>query len=204
MRLEQQLQALEEFGFTLAPGVTIDDMLLVFDRKEYESKPFDVIFFTLGIELESEPWGRRYCRRIWNFDYECIYETGDYVRIVKELSAVAGKSDALRDVSDHVDLDGGTGWLKYSVAEVEQVWDVEIDNDWADPMVIAYVMGDLESDGRRFHGLDNGQATIICYLSDEQAEKLNRLSKGRWKPMVPEEGPKQRGGLMASLRKWFS
>ena len=203
MLLEKQLAALEEFDFTLEPSVTIDDLLYSGERSDFESPPFDLIFFVLSGEIEREPWGRRFCRRIWNLDYECIEEDGDYVRIVEELSAVAGRPDALQEVSEHFDVDGGSGWLKYVVGGVERVWDVKVDGDWADPTLIANVMGDLESGRRRFFGLDNGQAMIVCYLDGEQADKLNRLSKNRWSPMVPNEEEKANRGFLGMVRRWF-
>jgi hypothetical protein len=210
MQLEKQLQVLEEFGFTLEPGVTLDDLFYSSDREGYEAEPFDLIFFIMGVEIEREPWGRRFCKRIWNFDTECIEQTGDYVKIAQELCNVAGKPQALQAIADFVDVEAGTGWLKYKVGDVERYWDVEVDNDWADPMVVSYVMDDIETDGGRFYGKDNGQASIICYLTKEEAERLNGLSKGSWVPMVPDDleataeaAPRPRGGLMASLRNWF-
>lgn len=217
MKLEEQLQVLEEFGFTLEPGVSLDDLLYSFERQAYEAEPFDLIFFVMGIEIEREPWGRRFCKRIWNFDTECIEQTGDYVKIAQELCNVTGNRHALQAISDFVDLDGGTGWLKYKVGDVERYWDVEINDDWADPMVISYVMSDLEAVGGRFYGKDNGQASIICYLVEDDAARLNRLSSGAWLPMVVDGEPpvfegtpelaeaelKPISGLMASLRKWF-
>ncbi len=217
MQLEQQLQILEEFGFTLEPGVTIDHILYSFNREDYEEEPFDLILFTLGIEIEKEPWGRRYSKRIWNFDTECIWQTGDYAKIAQNLSDVAGKPHALQGITDFVDLNGKTGWLSYKVGDVQRCWQVKIDDDWADPMVTNYVMSDLETSEGRFYGRDNGQASILCYLTKKDAERLNVLCNRAWLPMTPNdldvalertpemvEAPfKPKGGLMASLRKWF-
>ena len=203
MRLEKQLEALEAFGFTLEPGVTIGDLLYSGERTDFESPPFDLIFFVLGSEIERRPWGRRFCRRIWNFDYECIEQEGDYVRIVEQLGEVAGKPDALSAVSDHIDLDSNVAWLKYNVNSLERVLDVAVDGDWADPETIAKVMGDLESDGQRFYGLDNGQAMIVCYLDGELAERLNQISRNRWVPMVPKAKEKAGHGVLAMIRGWF-
>jgi hypothetical protein len=79
MTLEKQLAELNRLGLNLADGVTIDDLLYSFGRQEYEKKPFDLILFVLGIEVERKPWGRPICSRVWNFDTECINGTGDYV-----------------------------------------------------------------------------------------------------------------------------
>lgn len=209
-RIEDQLSTLQEFGFTLEPDVSLDDLLYSFGREALESEPFDLIFFAFGVEVEREPWGRRFCRRIWNFDYECIEQDGDYVRIVEELSHVAGKAGTLHAVGDHVDLDGGSGWLKYRVGEVERHWNVTIDDDWADPEVVSHIMRDLQGDGGRFFGKDNGQATILCYLSDDQAVRLNRLCNGAWSPAASDDAAlpggvstEAKGGLLSSIRKWF-
>ncbi len=76
MTLEDQLAKLAELGLKPDEGITIDDMMYSFDRKEYEERPFDLILFALGIEVEREPWGRSMCSRVWNFDTECIQFDG--------------------------------------------------------------------------------------------------------------------------------
>ncbi len=53
---------------------------------------------------------------------------------------------------------------------------VTVDNDWADPETLAKIMSDIERDGFRFYGKDNGQATIWYYLDFDTAQKLNALS----------------------------
>src|SRR3984893_17149245 len=103
MTLEKQVAKLVELGLKLDHGVTIDDLLYSFGREKYEKRPFDLLLFVLGIEVERKPWGRSVCSRVWNFDTECIASTGDYVRIVKRLCIVAGQPDCLRDVDDLVD-----------------------------------------------------------------------------------------------------
>ena len=149
MKLEKQLAKLAELGLALDPGITIDDLLHSFDREEFEEEPFDLVLFALGIEVEREPWGRAVCSRAWNFDTECIHQTGDYVRIVKRLCRVAGEPDLLREVSDSVDLEKKDARLQYKVGDLERNWKVAVNNDWIDPETIAKIMGDIERDGRR-------------------------------------------------------
>lgn len=186
MTLEQQLDKLAELGFGLDDGATIDDVLYSFDRKEYEDQPFHLILFVLGIEIEREPWGRPICSRVWNFDTECIDSTGDYVEILKRLCQVAGQPDRLQDISDFVDLDGGTAWLKYKVDGIERDWPVEVADDWADMLTLGYVMNDIERGGYRFYFMDNGQAMVLFYLDVNTAAELNRLSNNALKPVLSE------------------
>jgi hypothetical protein len=70
--LEQQLEILVQLGFPLNDGVSDADLLHSWDRDEYETRPYDTLFLMLGSEIEREPWGRRVCDRVWNFDAECI------------------------------------------------------------------------------------------------------------------------------------
>lgn len=186
MTLEEQLAKLADLGFRLDSGVTIDDILYSFDRKDYEKQPFDLILFVLGIEVERAPWDRSVCRRVWDFDTECISATGDYVRIVKRLCQVADQPDCLEDVSDFVDIDAGKAWLRYKVNGTERYWPVEVNDDWADTLTLNYVMDDIERDGRRFYFKDNGQAMVLFYLDAGTAAELNRLSKNALKPVLAE------------------
>jgi len=57
MRLEEQLAKLADLGLKLDDGITVDDLLYSFGREDYEKRPFDLILFVLGIEVEREPWG---------------------------------------------------------------------------------------------------------------------------------------------------
>lgn len=184
MTLEEQLAKLSDLGLKLNDGVAVDDLLYSFGREDFEQQPFDLILFVLGIEVEREPWGRAVCSRVWNFDTECIVETGDYVGIVKRLCQIAGQPDRLEDVSDFVDMDSGKAWLKYKVDGKQRNWTVEVNGDWADTMAVNYVMGDVERDGRRFYFKDNGQAMVLFYLDPPTAAELNRLSNNALKPVL--------------------
>ena len=90
MTLEEQLSVLAELGLKLNEGISVDDMLYSFGREDYESNPFEMVLFVLGIEVEREPWGRAMCNRAWNFDTECITSTGDYVQVLHNLCRVPG------------------------------------------------------------------------------------------------------------------
>lgn len=175
--LEQQLATLATLGLTLDPGITTDDVLHSFGADSYEERPFDLVLFILGVEVEREPWGRSFCQRVWNFDTECIEGDGSYVRIAKRLCAVAGRPDAFTELRDHVDTEAGTGWIEYTVDGERRRWDVEVNDDWADSMVVAYMMGDLERDGQMFRAKDNGQAMVLFYLDDATARQLSELAQ---------------------------
>jgi hypothetical protein len=140
MKLETQLEKLAELGLSLNEGVTIDDLLYSsLDRSTFEDNPFDPILHALGIEVEREPWGRWMCDRVWNFDTECIYATGDYVNIVKRLCLLTGNTE-LVDINDFFDLEANSAWLEYTIDGRNQRHAIEINDDWADTLALTYVM----------------------------------------------------------------
>lgn len=186
MTLEEQLERLAACGINLNDGVTIDDVLYSFDRDSYESKPFDLLMFILGAEVEREPWGRPFCSRVWNFDTECIYQTGDYVKIVKRLCEVAGQPDLITNITDFVDVDSGKAWLKYTINGNNRSWPIEVNDDWADTLTLSYVIDDVERNGFRFYSKDNGQAMILYYLDATTAAEINRLSNNSLRPVNPD------------------
>ena len=61
MALEQQIETLAQLDLPLNDGVTVDDLLYSWERKEYENQPYDLVLFVLGSEVEREPWGRNIC-----------------------------------------------------------------------------------------------------------------------------------------------
>ncbi|MEL7068505.1 MAG: hypothetical protein AAGN15_07615 [Cyanobacteria bacterium J06581_3] len=176
MRLEQQIAVLSDLGLSLNQGVTIDDLLYSFPRKAYEKDPFELILFMLGAEVEREPWGRFVCARAYNLDMECINQTGDYVHIFTQLARVADATHRITHPQDFIDFETNQAWLKYVIDGRQRHWNIELCNDWADPMVIGYVMEDIEQNGCRFYAKDNSQASIWFYLDEATATTLNQLT----------------------------
>ncbi len=186
MTLEEQLRILGELGLCLNQGVTIDDLLYSFDRAVYEREPFGVLLFMLGAEVEREPWGRRICDRVWNFDTECITSTGDYSRIVKKLCALAGCDDRLQEIDDELSIEDGVCWLSYVCDGKERHWPIEVRDDWADTLTLCYVMADIEQAGQRFYSRDNGQAMVLFYLTEDRARAINALREHSLTPLVAD------------------
>lgn len=182
IKLEEQLDALAQLGLRLNEGVTVDDLLYSWDREEYERQPFDTLLFTLGCEVERRPWGRHVSDNAWNFDVECIEDTGDYVAIVGNLCRIAGISNLIRELKDFVDIEAGKAWLKYNIGGQIRYYDIPVDDDWADPDTVLAIMRDIERGGKRFYAKDNGQASIWFYLDEETADKINALTGNALSP----------------------
>jgi hypothetical protein len=182
--LEKQLQVLANAGITLNPGISVDDLLYSWDREEYESEPYNLLLFMMGSEVEREPWGRYISDRVWRFDTETISQSGDYTKIISRLCKVAGRHDYLTDVHDSIDFETGIGWVEYRVDGNLRKWEVEVNDDWVDSMVLSYIMDDIEDEQHRFYYQDNGQVMVLLYLTDESALLINDASGCLLQPVV--------------------
>lgn len=178
LSLENQLAALADIGVAVNPGVSVDDLLLSFPRARYEEKPYELVLFVLGIEIEREPWGRFISDIAWNLDVECIENVGDYVFILSQLARIANARERITHARDFVSLEAGNAWLSYELDGEPRKYTAQVNDDWADPAVLTAIMSDLASAGRDFYPVVDGQSATWFYLTKEQAMRLNRLTSG--------------------------
>lgn len=170
--LESQLATLADVGLKLDDGITVDDLLYSFGRDEYEQIPFDLILFAFGIEVEREPWGRAFCSRVWNFDTECINDTGDYAEILTRISRVAD-AEFITNIEDFVDIENNIAWVSYEIDGKSRKLNAVVNDDWADFSIVSTIMREIERGGRKFFSKDNGQAMILFYLTPADAITIN-------------------------------
>src|SRR5215212_3449729 len=82
--LEEQLAVLDSCGIRLHASLTIDHLLRVFDRQEYETEPFQLLLTVMGGEIgemideDSDPLFAYPSDNIWHLDTECIEDHGSY------------------------------------------------------------------------------------------------------------------------------
>lgn len=177
--LETQIEKLSEAGLVLAPGRTIDELLTSYPREEFEEgDPYGLILFMYGVEVEAEPGGRVFCERGWNFDMECLVEAGDYVRAFEDILRITGHPDLVTDMQDDFRIDAKTCEIRYSIRGRKRVLTAKVNHDWADPDVVGEYVRDIEAsltDGRCFWAADNGQSSVLFFLTDAEAGKVNAL-----------------------------
>lgn len=177
--------SLAGLGINLSTDVTIDDVLYSFSREQYETDPYSLLLFVYGIEIEREPWGRNFSKDVWNFDYEGVVEQGSYEFIVNRLTGLTGNSRVMVNVKDNLDLEQTHSTIEYTIAEEQKTIETLNDGDWADHSAILTIARDLESavnDGRMFWAIDNGQAKILLFVTDQAADQLNGYKEGLVEP----------------------
>lgn len=179
--LEDQIAALADAGLVLAPGRTIEELLQSWAREDYENDPWNLLLFMYGSEVEAEPWGRVFCERGWNFDMECLEQAGDYARAFQSIVRITGRPDLIADLSDDFDPDADTAVIRYTVKGEPRTLTARVDNDWADPEAVQAFVRDLEAaagGASRFWAADNGQASVLFFITKAEAAKINALSPG--------------------------
>ncbi|MEZ5970357.1 MAG: hypothetical protein R3C31_00940 [Hyphomonadaceae bacterium] len=178
--LETQIAALSDAGLTMAPGRSIEELFVSWPRADYEQDPYNLILFMYGSEVEAEPAGRWFCERGWNFDMECLSEAGDYAEAFGQIARITGQPQLVSDLSDNFDIDQSFCEIGYAINGRQRTLKARVDNDWADPEAATAFVRDLEAavgDGRRFWAADNGQASVLFFLTDAEAAKINALRK---------------------------
>ncbi len=179
--LEAQIEALKDAGLQMEPGRSVSELLGSWPRADYENDPYNLILFMYGSEVEAEPWGRKFCQRGWNFDMECLSEAGDYARAFREIAGITGRPELVAELSDTFDLNAETCTITYTIKSRRTEIEARVDNDWADPAAVATFVRDLETaiaDERHFWAADNGQSSILFFLTDGEAAKINALRPG--------------------------
>ena len=133
-----------------------------------------------GSEVEREPWGRRICDAVFNFDYECIEGEGSYARIVDTFAQLAGVRALISEIHDDADLARTRGTLSYKARGEPRSIPFRIDNDWADPKAVQMILSDMQGlagDGKTFWSSDNGQSVILVFVDKPTSARLNALAK---------------------------
>lgn len=179
--LEDQINALRDAGLTMAPGRTIDELLESWSREDYESDPYNLLLFMFGSEVEAEPWGRAFCERGWDFDMECLSEAGDYARAFERIVRTTGQLQLVTDLSDNFDVDAPTAEIKYAINGRRRVLKAKVNDDWADPEAVTAFVKDVEvgtGDHRRFWAADNGQSSVLFFITGAEATAINALRAG--------------------------
>jgi hypothetical protein len=178
--LERQVADFEAAGLQMNPGITIDDLLYSYPASDYAGDPYRLLLFMYGSEVEREPWGRRICDAVFNFDYECIEGEGSYAQIVESFAQLAGVRALITEIHDDADLARTSGTLSYKARGEPRSIHFRIDNDWADPKSVQMILSDMQGlagDGRTFWSSDNGQSVILVFVDKATSTSLNALAK---------------------------
>jgi hypothetical protein len=172
--LEDQLARLDQLGVRFRPGIGKADLLMSWDRSEYEALPFVLVLTAMGGEVGKEPFPR-ISDDVWHFDVECIEDHGAYVAIAERIRYLAGGKLALSNLRDYVDVERQVAWLAFTVGEQAYRWDLKADHDYVDPDVFArfdQVLAEHAPDLRLIYYDLGGQDCLILMGDSSRMERL--------------------------------
>ena len=177
--LEQQIGEFAAAGLPMLPGRTLEELLISWPRDEYESDPYQLLLFSYAGPVEREPFTEWFTGKGWNWDTECIGDTGSYVTVLREFERLTGEQIFTELSDDAHYASGGTAHITYAIKAGEtRKQSVELNHDWADTKAVFVILSEMEravGDDRHFYWADNGQAMLIYFITDEVGDALNKL-----------------------------
>jgi hypothetical protein len=134
----QQIQVFEGLGFNLNSGTTNSDVERWL-KQNFLDEPFSLMYITLGQTIEREPW-TPLTNKCWDFDTEAIEGHGSYIEIMKNLERITRGELNFENIKDYVDIEERIAWVSFNFKEQEYKWDLEIDDDWVDPVLFTKIV----------------------------------------------------------------
>lgn len=171
---------LRECGIAAASSSIETSLLANVSRSAVERRPYTALLCVLGDEAEQAsmagPSGYP-SDNIWHFDTECIADHGDYARIARRIAQLSQGDLDIAEVTDFVDLEGGTAWLSLRCGGVAYHWAAIVDDDWVDATILSRLATLLERSGsaRRYTYIGlGGQDCLIGCATPAQLDLLKR------------------------------
>ncbi|WP_295627447.1 hypothetical protein [uncultured Corynebacterium sp.] len=129
-------------------------------------------FFILAAEDEQGPA----FSHVLHYDAEMIESDDAYAGWVHEWARATGKEDRVTGVASHVNFDGGTSWLEYTLDGEPVRMEFTQDDDWLDPDVADRIITDFGDVSRRSRlYIDGGQGGTYVWLPDESIGEFRQL-----------------------------
>jgi hypothetical protein len=112
---------------------------------------------------------------VWHFDFEAIEDHGAYVSIVNNCIRLSRGTLKMSDVTDYVDIEGGVAKVTFLAVGRSQEWNLEVDNDWADPQLFVKLNGFLDQSGsnKYFFKHDLGQDCLMICKTRAEVKAIN-------------------------------
>lgn len=178
----EQLATLVSFGVRLRPDVDPAEALAPLAPYELKRQPYVAVLSRVaqqpGFDGEVIDPGAP-AINVGAFDTEFVEDPDAYEEPIRFMAAVCGASDRISDIASNIDVEAEEGTISYRIDGRLQTWDVEVNDDWADRMVLSYVLDDLLGVGECFVLFSSGQEFGFVLVTSEQQEPLQKLLDAR-------------------------
>lgn len=173
----EQLAVLVSLGVRLDPDVDPTEALALVAPYQLTSQPYVAVLSRVaqepGFDEVIEPGAPAV--NVGAMDTEFVEDTEAYLNPIRFLAAVCGRSDRISDITSNIDVAAEEGTVSYRIDGRSQTWDVEVNGDWADGMVLSYVLDDLLDPDEDFVTFSAGQEFGFVLVTPEQREPLQQL-----------------------------
>lgn len=177
--LKSQLETLQSLGIELKPGFSEKNISEVWTPENFESSPYSFLLFVMGTEIQKDGSWTYMSDAAWDFDTEYITGSGSYAEILENLSRLTGGDPIAIGISDTFDFSKQIATVKYQINDERKSINVKVDSDWVDPKFVSTVLKEISiaaNDGRRFYGIDNGQAITLLFIDRKTMLSINKLA----------------------------
>jgi hypothetical protein len=179
------LETFKNLGFTLNPGVTIEDIREICDPDNSRRNPYEELYSAFGKTIEREPW-TPICNKCWDFDTEFIEGNGSYIEILKNVSRLTNGELGFENLQDHVDIQNKSAWVSFRCNGEDFKWDLKVKNDWADETLFSKIQElavKNATQGRFTYYQLFGQDFVLGFLTPEEFQKFRNdtgLASLKW------------------------
>jgi hypothetical protein len=179
MTFKFSLGTLKQAGFAINPQI---QEAVVFNRwKEvlvYHSDPVDALYITLGDQTPHKPY-LNFSNNCWHFDLESIEGQNSYVRILENLIRISDGDLNFQSISDYCnDNEDNKAWVAFEFNGDKYKWDLKVNDDWADGYLFDKIQDLCKKNNKKgkLTFFPEGQAFVISYLTEEEFNKLKRVT----------------------------
>jgi hypothetical protein len=174
--LEEQLAVLSTCGIRLKEGASVDDVRSRFEQGREDVREYQDVLIAMGADADDGDM-TPLSNNVWYTDTECIYDTGDYARIVARLGRLTKDELDIRDVTDLVDVKNQTAWVEFNLSGERHHWDMKVKDDWVDGSVFSRIVTLLKKRGsnkRLTYFNLHGQDLLIGCSTEEEHRRLKK------------------------------
>lgn len=177
--LQTRIDSLANIGLSMAPGLTIADLLEHLDRDWYARDPYGHILTVYAGGI---------CDRGWEFDFEALSGPGDYADALRPLVRITGQMDLVTDLCDNFDIRKPSCVVTYKIKGEPRQLTARINNDWVDEKVLSAFLKDLEENSgseARFCLAETGGNFTVFFLTNAEVDAVNALRPDAISPHAP-------------------
>ncbi|GEM_PF-3692253 len=144
-----QMQAFEQIGIRLNPGITKDDLFDIFALETLESDPHDSLYAALGSARELDE-DAHFTNQIWYFDTEGIIESLEYERLLRNIGRISGAELRFSNVKVEYrdDETDPVATVTFDLNGSQLRWTIHPFSDWDTPAFLTPI-----NEYARSHGL---------------------------------------------------